>query len=1357
MRFYFCALLLLLTIDSTAQTCDIGLAQNYTFKYLSVNNGLSQNSITSILQDAKGFMWIGTYDGLNRFDGFTVQTKRHISNNSNSLSDNRVLCLYENKNGLILIGTDGGGINILDPKFDSISNINIKNTILPSNVIQAITADDANNIWAGSDKGLAIFNGAQGKQKTPTMFYPAEFRNRNVKSLMNDMEGNIWIGTDIGLFEYKPRGKWDAKNLLKIAGNDNIQVTAIFRDKHRNIWVGAANGLFKIDQTNTNLKPAGELLADITSMAQDMGGTLWISTKGDGLFKFGLDVHNNISSKDQYTTQKPFCNIADNGISAIYIDKSNTLWVGTYQKGINYTDLSTKNFYTFYPLMNNQSGVFGYKGKYISSEIETGNDLWVGTLNEGLYQYNKCTKQLTSYYADINSKSVCYILEARDKTIWIGGNNGLYKIEPGTSRRKIRTVKTGFVARSICEDNFGNLWIATWTGVYKYNPATDKFTNITTQNGISSNSVYVVYQDPYAPVIWAGTIGGGLNSIRYDANSYKITIYNHRENDRNSLSSNHVWCLYRDKSNALWVGTDAGLNKLTLNASATVTAYQTVNTPLLKDRKIMAILEDKSRNLWLSGSQGLFKFKIGNNSVRQYTYQNGLQSNTLTEAAYMNKEGLMYFGGINGLNYFMPGRIHSNPFKAITAFTDFRIVNKPVKIGEKIYGDVILNTDINYTKKIALSYKQKDFMIGFASLHYATPENNKFRYKLRGYDKNWIITDYTQRLAAYSNLDPGTYTFMVSSSNNDDFYQDEIKSIDFVIEPAPWATWWAKTIYLLATLSIITLMVNYFMTRHRLKNEIFKEKLEKEKVTELNEIKLNFFTNITHEIRTPLNLIISPLQDLLEVVSTYDHFTSMRLKIIHRNSFKLYSLINQILDLRKVSSDAEKLMVSEADLVQTLLDVKASFNWLAEQKNIRFDYRSPQIVNAWFDKDKIEKIIFNLISNAFKYTPDGGTISITLTINGEPDKQQACISIKDTGTGIDAAEQDKVFEMYYQSTAQYNQGTGIGLSLSKKLIEMHGGEIFVNSLVGEGSEFTIIFPISKNIFSGHNISAMRPETDNMYQVPADKELIVAEDKKVEIDLSKRSVLIIEDNEDQRAYFKDCLLPHFHVLDAANGQEGLDCAMKYQPDIIVTDLMMPLLDGMEVCRKIKSNVKTSHIPVIIHSVKNTTQSIKDALMAGADDFITKPFDYSMLTLKVNNILKSKNQLMLNIHKNDMISPAEVAIPSLDKELLKKIVCIVEKNIADANFSVEKLCDDIGMSRMNLHRRLHAIIGKTASEFIREVRIKRAGQLLATGSKRISEVMFEVGISSNSHFNRYFKEMYGKSPKEYIKQAGDLHEV
>jgi len=1324
-----------------------GHVTNTFFNYLSVNNGLSQNSVTSILQDKKGFIWIGTYDGLNRYDGFTVTTKRHESANKSSLSDNRVKCLYEDVNGHILIGTQSGELNVYDPVFDKFSHISVNEHDADEKDIRALSNDNAGNVWIGTTDGIVILN--KNYQKTHKLL-PRAF----VNVIICDRTGNIWIGTNNGLFFYKAGN--DPSTLTQIKEVDKASVSAICEDKKGNLWLGERNQISCISLEGSsypyiniarqlyNVFP-GQPYGEVTGIQQDMNGDLWLSHRLLGLYQFTLDTTSRLVLKKWYATSQPFCNIAENSLSTILVDRSNVLWAGTFQQGVNYANLSIKNFYPFYPLLSNQYSELGYKGKFVTAVCDDGKNIWVGTSTDGLFSYDSQNKTLHNYERVVGNRWISSIFVARNKTMWIGTSEGLYKIVPGGAQPQL--VVKSLNIHGIAEDRFNNIWITTWNGVQIFDPASGKMSNINTQQGLSSKYTFLVYADPVYPVMWVTTLGSGLNRIRYDGNGkYTISSEHHKENETGSLTSNYIWSIYRDSSNMMWLGTDAGLDRVELDAATSVKSIKHIDHNMLEDRKILGILKDDDQHLWLSNSQGLFKYDPVKNEVKRYSHKDGLQSNTLTEAVYRNADGIMYFGGINGLNYFDPKEIKDNPFPTQLALTGFKIFNQPVQAGEELNGHLILEKDINNTDKIVLSYKENNFLLNFASLHFALPENNKFKYKLEGYDDNWIITNAGQRFAAYSNLPAGKYTFLITASNNDGRWNEDYKRITVVIQPAPWATWWAKLIYALLIAGVVYAAVRYFKTRRVLKDQVFKEKLEKEKVTELNEIKLNFFTNITHELRTPLNLILGPSKELLDKADDKDEFSKFRLNIIYNNSQRLFSLINQVLDLRKVSSDSNRLFIANNDIVKTVSEVKNAFNWMAEQKQIQYDFTFNMLsFPAWYDKDKIEKVIFNLLSNAFKYTPEHGSIAIDLTIeSADTPNPVAHITFRDSGTGIDPQEIDKIFDMFYQGKKQSNFGSGIGLTLSKKLIEIHHGEMKVESFENKGATFKISFPIGINSYSADEIfETKHTETKPMMKTTNNKIPVSKKEK------DKKSILIVEDNEDQLAYIKENVKDMFNVYEATNGKDGLECAKKFVPDIILTDLMMPVMDGIELCQELKGNAKTSHIPILIHSVKSTGEAVKMALEAGANDFVPKPCDYRLLRLKINNILQSGQHLIDNHYKEEITTLPEVQVPDVDAALLKQVIGVIEKNIGDPAFSVEILSREVAMSRMHLHRRLNDIIGKTASELIREIKMKRAAQLLETGSMRIAEVMMEIGISNYNLFNKYFKDVYGVTPKNYKK--------
>ncbi|MEO5889973.1 MAG: two-component regulator propeller domain-containing protein, partial [Ferruginibacter sp.] len=797
-------------VVAQSTSCTLQPTKNIFWNSLTGNNGLSQNSVTSIIQDTRGFIWIGTYDGLNRFDGFTTQVKRHESANKNSLSDNRILCLQENSLGNIVIGTDGGGLNIFDPGKDYFRHISLSTGKTGSDMILSLSADNEGNTWIGTSSGLFHVNDQKFTQDTTKPELIPGFENTSVSKIICDKGGNTWIGTDRGLFIIRA-GKIQRKQpnwaeLVKSVGQS--PVTALYQDARHNIWIGKSGGLFTagyiadnaaneliITDRSKGLLPPDITPLDISDITMDLSGNLWISSRNRGLFKFTQDNTGKFVRSGLYNTDQPFCNIAEDRIRVVFTDRSNTLWVGTYRKGVNYSSISGKNFYAFNPLLSPQKGEFGYKGKYITTVAEKDKALWIGTDEEGLYKYNACTGNLTSSGDLVASKNIICIFPSKT-SLWVGTDTGLYQV---TSGQKSKLLKAGTAIRSICGDNFGRLWLASWQGIMIYDPVTQTTDTLTVARGLSSNTCFTVYSERVENVIWVGTIGGGLNRITYNAKGAdKFFHYRNDPKNAHSISNNHVWCTYRDKQEVLWVGTDAGLNRCFIDRTTGIARFEPISHPLLKDRKITAILEDEEKNLWLSSSQGLFRYDVIRGEVRQYTYRDGLQSNNFTEAAFKDGDGRMYFGGINGLNYFDPSQIKSNPYLPSTAIVDFEIFNKSIVPGEKVDGRTILDSNINNTRQIILSYRQNNFMFSFAALQYAVPEDNRFRYKLEGYDKNWIVTGHDHRFAAYSNLDVGDYTFLFSSSNNDGIWNPEVKSIRIIIEPAPWFTWWAKSIYVLA-------------------------------------------------------------------------------------------------------------------------------------------------------------------------------------------------------------------------------------------------------------------------------------------------------------------------------------------------------------------------------------------------------------------------------------------------------------------------------------------------------------------------------------------------------------------------------
>jgi signal transduction histidine kinase/ligand-binding sensor domain-containing protein/AraC-like DNA-binding protein len=1367
----------------------------YNFWHLSVNNGLSQNSVTSIIQDSKGFIWIGTFDGLNRFDGISTYQERYEPMNINSLSDNRILSLYESGNGLIFIGTDGGGLNIFDPVKDVVTRLSAERSELTNNTINKICEDHFGNIWLGSAGGLMILVPKDKKQGAYELIAPKTYSGLVLFNVECDKEGNIWFGGQGGLFFSKSEP--DLTSRIKSISWVPTDILAWYFsvcNSKNGVLVGAGNKIFEVtplqftenSKVRFKINPLYEFKEKIPvlirCMNRDLKGDIWVGSTDVGLFKFEFLNNEKLVLTDRFNYGDRKSSLTENKISTLFVDRSNILWVGTYRKGVYSTNLSNKKFYSFNPLISTEINDNEANGKYITTTFEDNlNYLWFGTYEDGIFVYDKYERKLYDISEYLDNKTLNNIFQASDKTIWICGDAGLYKIGTGVRgfsvdnlrRKTFRVEKIPGInvpVYSLCEDLNGNIWYGTQTGVFCYQNSSKKIMPIDAPGKTSDEFTFLVSSFRNNPVVYACVIGGGIWEIKYneDYTDLKFRKILHDPNNSGSLLSNHVWSLCRDTANILWVGTDAGLNRFVLNNKSEVVSISPIDNEYIIGRKIVSIKIDKSHNIWLGSSQGLLKFNPEKNIVNCYTFKDGLQSNTFTEGSTYTRDGWMYFGGINGLNFFRPEEIADNPFQSQIAILDLKIFGRTVKVGEKLRGKVVLSSDINTTDHLFLSHKLNNFTLSFAALHYANPEQNKFRYKLEHYDKDWIQTDYHLRSASYSNLPPGKYTFLIQSSNNDDVWNTDSRKIEITLAPPPWNTVWAYIAYFVTLTTLALIIISFYRTKQEWRQQLFLEKVEKEKINEINELKLSFFTNITHELRAPLNLIVGPIKDLSGKYSEADTFSTLRFQIVQKNIARLQNLINQILDFRKVSSNNMTLNVSLNNLTESIRNIEASFNYIAKEKNVDFsvDYE-PLAVQLWYDRDKIEKIILNLLSNAFKFTKKGGKVSLIIeTASNSGVVQTVTVTIKDTGVGMLVNEQSKIYEPFFQGKHGIGKGTGIGLSLSKSLVELHHGKISFESAPGEGTSFVFTFPVMRSEYVEHEINSFvdshsnnagitQRTTQDTSEEPESqmiKSVSVPDDRS-----NKFKVLIIEDDQDLRNYITDCLSCEFKVFSANDGIEGTKVAQKVLPNIIVSDLIMPDMDGIELCKNIKSNTRTSHIPVIIHSIKANNKSYQDAMEAGAHDFIGKPMDYNILIMKIRNILFANENLIAATEKERIITPDKLDVPSLEAEFLNKVKMIIEKHISDPSFGGDRLSSEMAMSRMQLHRKLHDILGKTTSELIREIKMLRAKQLLSTGSKRISEVMDDVGISSYSLFSKHFEHVFEISPKEFLKKTRAKNEI
>jgi signal transduction histidine kinase/ligand-binding sensor domain-containing protein/DNA-binding response OmpR family regulator len=1350
---------------------------NLFFNHLTVNNGLSQNSITSILQDSKGLIWIGSYDGLNRFDGFSTIVKRHDPGKPNSLTENRILCLAETKDGEIWIGTEGGGINLYNPGSECFINYTEEKNNLPSNNIFCICPDTSDNLWIGTGKGLTFVN---RNNKKNIRFKHIELPG-GVLKICADQKGNLWLISNPGLYllHIPSAAKEEKFYLIPIDMFLHTYIYTVFCDSSDNVWIATFNGLFQIKNKEKKLHPV-DLYATIfakknviiRTMVEDRDGNIWIGTEKSGLFKLSFDPAGNVSETIHYHTDIPFCNISDNSIRALYVDRTNVLWIGFHKKGVNYADICYKKFNLLIALCHPVMSELGYKGKFTSLTFcDSKNRVWIVCEEEGLFVYDRLTENISFITNHPFSETITSVIESRSGDFWLGGHDRLFNIKKQHSDNKhyllndvLYQAGTGII-RTLCEDIYGDIWFGSITGkgLYRYNLSNGQLDTYTTKDSIFSEKIFYLYPDKKEAVLWVGTLDGGLIRVQYNSKNREIQPTTYTTNSNLRLISNHIWHIYEDSSNRLWIGTDAGLNEINLDEKRNVTTIASIEHPLLNSIKIMAITEDLDHNFWLNCTQGLYYYNPVSDIVKIYTYEDGLQSNTFTEAASVSNDGWIFSGGINGTNYFLPQQIKDNPYDSQVAIVDFRIHGKTVKPGEKNGNKIILNQDINDIEAITLDHRNNNFMFEFVATHYAVAQKNRFLYKLDGFDNHWISTDSKLRVASYSNLPAGKYNFLIKASNNDGVWSENIKQILITILPSPWKTAWAYALYLLALFGLIYFVIHYLLTKQKLKHELQVERIEKEKMNEINEMRMNFFTNITHEFRTPLALILSPLKDLLVEAKKQNRYVQLRLQIINRNALRLLNLINQTLDIRKMSSGNMSLLITPNNLRIQVENMIESFGFLAKDQmiNVEFINNLKQEIQ-WYDKYKIDKILLNILSNAFKFAPKNGCVTIRIEQQSENENEFALISVKNTGKGIPQADLNKIFEPFYQVHNESTTGTGIGLSYVKSLLELHQGNIYVISKENEETCFTFRFPMNRSAynesvineiidvdsFSQPVIPYLEEETDK--KKINDDNLFSINENANKNENTKR-ILIVEDNVDLRMYIKDCLSKHYEVLVSSNGMTGLELARKEFPDLIITDIIMPVMGGIEFCKAIKSDLYTKHIPVIVHSVKMDEIAMKEAMNAGAEDFIGKPFNYTMLIKKINNFFKTREHLIVRIHAEKILEPGKVEIPSSDDELIRKVSIAIENNLSNPDFNIDVLAKIIGLSRMQLHRRIISITNKQTSYLIRDIRLQKAAQLLDSGEKRISEVMWETGFNNHSRFNNYFKEKYGLSPKDYINSS------
>jgi len=1355
----------------------------YKFIRIDINHGLSHNQINCIYRDSRGFMWFGTMSGLNRYDGYNFKVFKHAIEDSSTISDNFVRQIVEDNEGKLWINTRNG-VNIFDPKTETFSrdlDKYLHKFSVNSSSFSNIYRDRDGNVWIlYSRSGIYKYEVSNGKithidhksDDTSSLY------SNEISTIEEDFKGNYWIINRSGIIENIDRktNKVIYRNYyLNKKYSGELLDYSLFIDSDNDIWIyppSDPRGLFYFKVSDRSMMyihkdaTASRLNTNnVSSIVQDDHGIIWIGTDHGGV---------NLLNKKDFSIRYLLNNVDDeksisqNSIVSMYKDKLGIIWIGTYKKGISYYHENLIKFQLFKHKTSNPNSL-GYDD--VNSFVEDSKqNLWIGTNGGGLIYFNRKQNRFSTFVhqpGNSNSLSndiiVSLFYDSQQK-LWIGTYYGGLVCYDG---KRFKTYKHNiFNSQSISddrvwkiyEDSRKNLWVGTLGGGLElFDREKEIFYHYRVGDVNSVRSTFIVcFKEDSEGNLWIGT-AEGIDLLNRQTG--RFIHYAHENNNPASLSNNNVISIIEDSRKWIWIGTREGLNLFDKN-KGTFRIFREDNG--LPDNTILAAVEDNNKNLWVSTPNGLSNIIITKDNQTNYSFDfknydesDGLQGKEFNEySAYKTSLGELIFGGANGFNIFQPIDIKINKAKPKVTLTDFVIFNKSINVNEKINGRVILKNAITEANEITLKYAENVFTIEFAALNYIHPEKNKYAYMLEGFNKDWMKTDGKNRKATYTNLNPGTYVFTVKASNNDGFWNDEGAKLTITILPPFWKTKTAFFIYIVIILGALFLSQRILLERERLNFKIGQERLEAQRGHELDMMKIKFFTNISHEFRTPLTLIITPIEKIIK--NTQDPEQKRQFDLIYRNARRLLNLVNQLLDFRRMEVQEIKLNPSRGDIIGFIKDLSYSFSDISEKKNIQFSFISNiKVLDTIFDQDKVEKILFNLLSNAFKFTPEMGHISVEIKLrNDEPENNQSTeeaeikwleIKVKDTGIGISQEKHEKIFERFFQNDLPgglINQGSGIGLAITKEFVKLHGGNITVESEPEKGSCFTIVLPIkaplTKPVESTIAEQIQSIEKDNANLPPSE----FAEGNK------KPILLLVEDNEEFRFYLKDNLKNAYNIAEAANGLEGWRQALNIIPDLIVTDVMMPEMNGIEFCKKIKNDQRTSHVPLILLTARNAEEQKLEGLQSGADDYITKPFNFEILELRIRNLVSQRESLRKAFQKQIIVNPSEISVTSLDEKLIKKALEVVETNISNPDFSVEELSKDLGMSRVHLYKKLLSLTGKSPIEFIRVIRLKRAAQLLEKSQLTVSEIAYQVGFNNPKYFTKYFKSEFNTLPSLYI---------
>ncbi|WP_321426071.1 two-component regulator propeller domain-containing protein [uncultured Bacteroides sp.] len=1335
-------------------------AQPYTFKRLGVEFGLSNNNVLSITQDKLGFLWFATEEGLNKFNGARFINYYKYSTQSPSISGNELNCVYADKvDSIIWIATQRSGLNAYNYNNNTFTvykkDPSNKNSLITNDVTSVTNASDG-NLWISTYYGgVDYFDKKTGKFTHYNKSTLLGLKNESVWTVMEDNERNLFIGhvneglSILSLKDNKVRNfKNNPQDPTSIPGND---VKCIFNDKNNNIWVGTNNGLalFNAEKNNftvfrnNNFSLFGPKLISIFSIQQINNNQLWIATEFEGIFI--LDIRQlSIMSPDKVQFQHISSGDNENQLSAstvrsIFQDSFHNIWIGTYGGGINFISNNPPRFNVL-----NYNPILGEKSK-LSYKVAWGmctdkqGKLWIGTDGGGINVYER-GKRIAIYNKEngaLSNNSVLSLFNDSQNNIWIGtffGGVNCYNTKSKQFKQVVLGGKTKQDIRCFFEDLNHNLWVGSDDGIYRINlNDQNKITNFNTKNsGLKGDLVRSIFQDSKGRM-WIGTFGNGLGIYTPQMKLLK------NMDDHAGFCSNTINHIFKDSRNRIWVATGDGL---VLFPSVSSYNYRTFKrSDGLANSHIRAITEDNKKNIWISTNKGLCKYSEAKNKFENYDISDGIPAgNFMSGSITKDKDGFIYFGSLGGVCYFNPEH-----------FVDSKQYPNPIISELKIYNKLsTLENDqkiipLGGNKEIDLNYKENSFSITFNELDYSLDKQVEYSYMLKGLNDSWYTLDEGNNSATFLDIAPGDYEFLIKARLHNQEWREQATSIFIHIAPPFWLTWWARILYVIILIAIIYISLHVYNRRINWRNTYQMERKKHEQEQELNNERLRFYTNITHELRTPLTLIIGPLEDMMKEKSLQVK-QAHKISVIHQSAIRLLNLINQILEFRKTETQNRNLCVRKDNIAELIQEIGLKYKELNRKPNVDFNIVvEKEDMSLVFDKEVVTIILDNFISNAIKYTEKGAiTISLYSTLKDQIEYTE--IKVSDTGYGIEPNALPRIFERYYQANSKYQaSGTGIGLALVKNLAELHEGEIWVESSVGKGSDFFLRL-LTHNTYP-NALHADVQETDEPKSI---------ETTEVESGSEKQILLVVEDNPDIREYICETFSEAFEVISAEDGKKGLEQAVTIIPDIIISDIMMPEMDGVELCKRLKQDVRTSHIPIILLTAKDSMQDKEDGYTVGADSYITKPFNASLLKSRVSNLLELRKKLAaLFSSGTNIVSKQEVAnnsLNKLDNEFIKIVTQYIEADLSSDKIDVTYLSDKMCMSSSTLYRKMKALTNLSTNEYIRKVKMQNAERLLLEGKYKISEVAYKVGFNNVVYFRQCFKDEYGIAPSEYVKRQG-----